>query len=154
MNYMDFLSNFHFRNELWVLILPGAAMAIDFATGIFYALMSKTFKSKKMRSGLTKKVGEISILVFGELCSYGLGIPPAFMDGVAGYILFMETMSILENAKKAGFPLPGFISHALNTIDETLKEEDVTEALRKMKELEKEIDTLKQGKIDRTDDGK
>ena len=34
-----------------------------------------TFKSKKMRSGLTKKVGEIAILVIDEPFSYGMRIP-------------------------------------------------------------------------------
>lgn len=143
MDIIVFLSEFHFRNELWGLILPAGAIAFDFATGIFYALTTKTFKSKKMRSGLTKKVGELSILIFGELCCYGLNIPQTIMDCVSGYILFMETMSILENAKKVGFPLPGFISRVLNTIDETLREEDVSEALKKMAELEKDIDALK-----------
>ena len=143
MDYIAFLSNFHFRNELWGLLLPAGAIAFDFVTGLFYALTTKTFKSKKMRSGLTKKVGELSILIFGELCCYGMNIPQVIMDGLSGYILFMETMSILENAKKVGFPLPGVISHVLNTIDETLKEEDVSEALKKMAKLEKDIEALK-----------
>ena len=143
MDIIVFLSNFKFKNELWVLTLPLVAIVFDFVTGIFYAMMSKTFKSKKMRSGLTKKVGEISILVFGEVCSYALQLPDALMNCIAGYIIFMEAMSILENAKKAGAPLPGFISKALNTVDIALREEDITEALKKMSELEKDVNALK-----------
>ena len=96
-----------------------------------------------MRSGLTKKVGEIAILVIGELFSYGMRIPPFIMAGISAYIIFMEFMSIMENLKKMGVPIPGFISKVLNTVDLALKEEDITEALTRVAELEKEVEKLK-----------
>lgn len=98
---------------------------------------------QKMRSGLTKKVGEIAILVIGELFSYGMRIPPFIMAGISAYIIFMEFMSIMENLKKMGVPIPGFISKVLNTVDLALKEEDITEALTRVAELEKEVEKLK-----------
>ena len=143
MDIVTFLNNFQFRNELWILILPVSLMAIDFITGLLYAWSTNTFKSKKMRSGLTKKVGEIAILVIGELFSYGMRITPIIMDGISAYIIFMEFMSIMENLKKMGVPIPGFIGRVLNTVDLALKEEDITEALKKVAELEKEIEQLK-----------
>lgn len=143
MDIIVFLSNFKFTNELWILILPVSLMGIDFLTGLLYAWSTSTFKSKKMRSGLTKKVGEIAILVIGELFSYGMRIPPVIMAGISAYIIFMEFMSIMENLKKMGVPIPGFISKVLNTVDLALKEEDISEALKKVAELEKEIDALK-----------
>ena len=143
MDIIVFFSNFKFTNELWILILPVSLMGIDFLTGLFYAWSTSTFKSKKMRSGLTKKVGEIAILVIGELFSYGMRIPPAIMAGISAYIIFMEFMSIMENLKKMGVPIPGFISKVLNTVDLALREEDITEALKKVAELEKEIEELK-----------
>ena len=143
MDIIVFLSNFKFTNELWILILPVSLMGIDFLTGLLYAWSTSTFKSKKMRSGLTKKVGEIAILVIGELFSYGMRIPPVIMASISAYIIFMEFMSIMENLKKMGVPIPGFISKVLNTVDIALKEEEVTEALKKMAEIEKEVDALK-----------
>jgi len=143
MDIFVFLSNFKFNNELWILILPVSLMGIDFLTGLLYAWSTSTFKSKKMRSGLTKKVGEIAILVIGELFSYGMRIPPVIMAGISAYIIFMEFMSIMENLKKMGVPIPGFISKVLNTVDLALKEEEVSEALKKMAEIEKEVDALK-----------
>lgn len=137
------LSDFHFRNELWVLIIPVALMAIDFATGLFHAWSTNSFKSKKMRAGLSKKTGEIAILIIGELFSFGMRIPGYIMDGISAYIIFMEFMSVMENCKKMGVPIPGFVSKALNTIDEALKEEDVAEAVKKVAELEKEVEELK-----------
>ena len=142
----DILANFHFRNEFWVLIVPLASMGVDFITGTTYAWASNTFKSKKMRSGLTKKVGELSILVLGELFSYGMSLPPYIMGCISFYIIFMEVMSIMENLKKMGVPIPGFIAKALNTVDDVLKEDDVAEAVKKIAELEKEIELLKGGK--------
>ena len=138
-----FLENFHFRNEILELIIPAIMMAVDFGTGTFGAWMMHTFKSAKMRSGLTKKVGEMSILIVGALLSYAMNLPPQLMAGISLYIIYMELMSICENAKKMGAPLPGFVSKVLDTVDATLKEEDVTEAVKKIKELEKEIEELK-----------
>ena len=143
MDIVTFLNNFQFRNEFWILILPVSLMAIDILTGLLYAWSTETFKSKKMRSGLSKKVGEIAILVIGELFSYGMRIPPVIMAGISAYIIFMEFMSIMENLKKLGVPIPGFIAKILNTVDLALKEEDITEALAKVAELEKEIEKLK-----------
>lgn len=143
MDIVTFLENFQFRNEFWILILPVSLMAIDIITGLLYAWSTETFKSKKMRSGLSKKVGEIAILVIGELFSYGMRIPPVIMAGISAYIIFMEFMSIMENLKKLGVPIPGFIANILNTVDLALKEEDITEALTKVAELEKEIEKLK-----------
>ena len=139
MDIVTFLNNFKFRNELWILILPVSLMAIDFITGLLYAWSTNTFKSKKMRSGLTKKVGEIAILVIGELELTELWA----QNGISAYIIFMEFMSIMENLKKMGVPIPGFIGRVLNTVDLALKEEDITEALKKVAELEKEIEELK-----------
>lgn len=136
------LDGFHFRNETWVLIIPLAMMAIDFFTGTMYAWSTSTFKSKKMRSGLTKKVGEISILVIGELFSYGMRLPAYIMPCVSAYIIFMEVMSVMENLKKMGVPIPGFVSRVLNTVDDVIREEDVTEAVKKVAELEKELKEL------------
>lgn len=143
MDIVVFFENFHFRNEILELIIPAVMMAVDFGTGTFGAWMMHTFKSSKMRSGLTKKVGEMSILVVGALLSYAINLPPQLMAGISLYIIYMELMSICENAKKMGAPLPGFVSKVLDTVDATLKEEDVAEALKKMAEIEKEIDALK-----------
>jgi len=73
-------------------------------------------------------------------------IPPMIMDGISAYILFMEFMSIMENLKKMGVPIPGFISKVLNTVDLALKEEDISEAISKIAELEKEVKELKGGR--------
>ncbi len=145
MELYAFIRAFHFRNEVWVLTIPLAMMAIDFITGTTCAWSKCTFKSSKMRRGLTKKVGEIAILVIGELFSYGLSLPDVIMNGLSAYIIFMELMSVFENLKKMGVRIPGFIAKVLNTVDATLREEDITKTVEKIAELEKEIALLKGG---------
>ena len=117
----QFISQFNFRNELWVLFIPIGLMAIDILTGIVKAWAQNNFKSAIMRAGLAKKAGEFMILVVGELISYGLMLPDTVMNGVSFYIIFMEGMSILENVDELGLPIPGFIKKVINNVDEQLK---------------------------------
>ena len=121
---LQFISQFHFRNELWVLFIPLGLMAIDVLTGIIKAWANNDFQSAIMRAGLAKKAGEIMILVVGELISYGLMLPDAIMNGISFYIIFMEIMSILENADELGIPIPKFVKDVINNVDDTLQHGD------------------------------
>lgn len=122
--FLELVSQFRFRNEIWVLFIPLALMAIDVVTGIVKAWVNKDFKSAVMRTGLGKKAGEIVILVVGELVSYGLLLPAAVMNGVSFYIIFMEAVSVLENVDKLGVPIPKFVKDAINNVDSTLQGTD------------------------------
>ena len=117
----QFVSQFSFRNELWVLFIPLGLMAIDILTGIVKAWAQNDFKSAVMRAGLAKKAEEILILIAGELISFGLMLPDVVMNGVSFYIIFMEGMSILENVDEIGIPVPGFIKKVINNVDDQLK---------------------------------
>lgn len=117
----QFVSQFSFRNELWVLFIPLGLMAIDILTGIVKAWAQNDFKSKIMRAGLAKKAEEILILIAGELITFGLMLPSVIMNGVSFYIIFMEVMSILENVDELGIPVPGFIKKVINNVDDQLK---------------------------------
>ena len=120
----QYVSQFHFRNELWVLFIPLGLMAIDILTGVIKAWAQNDFKSAIMRAGLAKKAEEMLILVAGELISFGLMLPDAVMNGVSFYIIFMEVMSILENVDELGIPVPGFVKKVINNVDEQLKDGD------------------------------
>lgn len=140
---MEMLQNFHFTNELWVLILPLALMVIDFLTGSINAWANNDFKSKKMRSGLNKKVGEIAIIVIGELFSYGLGLPEYIMNLVSGYIIIMELTSVLENLNKMGVPIPKFIADSLSNATNSLAKDDFETLANKISKLEAELENIK-----------
>lgn len=118
------VSQFEFRNELWVLFIPLGLMAIDVLSGVIKAWAHNDFKSAIMRAGLAKKAGEIMILVVGELISYGLMLPDAIMNGISFYIIFMEIMSILENADELGIPIPKFVRDVINNVDDKLQNGD------------------------------
>lgn len=117
----NIVSQFHFRNELWVLFIPLGLMAIDILTGIIKAWAKNDFKSAIMRAGLAKKAEEILILIAGELITFGLVLPDAIMNGVSFYIIFMEGMSILENVDQLGIPIPKFVKDVINNTNEQLQ---------------------------------
>ena len=117
----NIISQFHFRNELWVLFIPLGLMAIDVLSGVIKAWAHNDFQSSIMRSGLAKKAGEIVILVVGELVSFGLLLPEAVMNGISFYIIFMEIMSILENADDLGIPIPKFVKDVINNANDQLQ---------------------------------
>lgn len=121
------VSQFQFRNELWVLFIPLGLMAIDIITGVIKAWAQNDFQSAIMRAGLAKKAGEIMILVVGELISYGLNLPEAVMNGASFYIIFMEVMSILENIDELGVPIPKFVKDVINNVDDQLQHGDKKE---------------------------
>lgn len=117
----SFISQFHFRNELWVLFIPLGLMAIDVLSGVIKAWSKNDFKSAIMRAGLAKKAGEIMILIVGELISFGLMLPDVVMNSVSFYIIFMEVMSVLENANALGIPIPKFVRDAINNANDQLQ---------------------------------
>ena len=85
----NIISQFHFRNELWVLFIPLGLMAIDVLSGVIKA--------------------------------FGLLLPEAVMNGISFYIIFMEIMSILENADALGIPIPKFVKDVINNANDQLQ---------------------------------
>lgn len=142
MNADYILSNINFAGEEWKFAVPVALMAIDFLTGIVHAWATGHLKSYKMREGLMKKFAEISILAVGVLFEYGLGLPSYILSGFSIYIMFMELVSICENLKKMGVPIPSFVEKALGSVDKIQKGELTEE------EIEQLIDSLKKSKKD------
>lgn len=123
-NFTNILDKVKFANEIWVFIIPGVLMAIDILTGSLNAWAKSNFKSFKMREGLVKKCGEITILAIGQLFTIGLVLPTYIMSGVSFYIIFMELISICENLQKMGVPIPKFIKKALDDTEKALEEKE------------------------------
>ena len=118
---LQFVSQFDFRNEWWVLFTPLIIMGVDIITGVVKAWVNKTFEASIMRTGLGKKAGEAAILIVGELLSYALNLPGIVMDAVSFYIIFMEAMSIIENINQLGIPIPKFVRDAINNANDQLQ---------------------------------
>jgi toxin secretion/phage lysis holin len=123
-NIKSFLENVKFVNETWVFMIPGILMAIDILTGSLNAWAKRDFKSYKMRQGLVKKCGEVTILGIGELFTIGMILQTYIMSGVSFYIIFMELISICENLQKMGVPIPKFIKKALSDTEKALEDKE------------------------------
>lgn len=132
------LDRIHFTSSLWVLLLPLALMGLDIITGLVKAWSNEEFKSKKMRTGLSKKIGEIAIIVIGELFQYSLTLPTYIMTCVSLYISFMELMSNVENLNELGVPLPAFITKVLQSVDDSLKNDDLDDVIGTINGIDKE----------------
>ena len=140
--FIDIVMNFRFVNEFWTLVTPLCLMGIDTITDTVNAFAKKQFKSKKMRMGLSKKIGEIAILVIGELFSFSLCLPHYIMSCISFYIIMMEFMSIMENIDKMGVPLPRFISDVINNKDDSISEEQYVDMANKLKKAMDLIEEL------------
>jgi toxin secretion/phage lysis holin len=123
-NFTNILDKVKFANEIWVFIIPGVLMAVDILTGSLNAWAKANFKSFKMREGLVKKCGEITILAIGQLFTVGLVLPTYIMSGISFYIIFMELISICENLQKMGVPIPKFVKKALDDTEKALEEKE------------------------------
>lgn len=107
-----------------LILLPFILMVIDFLTGISHAWSTGHLKSYKMREGLNKKVGEISILLVGFLFTWAINAPKYIMIGITAYIIIMELISISENLDKMGIPLPKPLKNALRNAKNKINKEE------------------------------
>ena len=123
-DFKKVLESVKFVNEIWVFMIPGILMAIDILTGSLNAWAKRDFKSYKMRQGLVKKCGEVTILGMGELFTIGMILPTYIMSGISFYIIFMELISICENLQKMGVPIPKFIKKALSDTEKALEDKE------------------------------
>lgn len=107
------LEEFHYANDLWVVIVPVILMALDVLTGVINAWVKNEIKSSKLREGLAKKFGEMTVIFIGEIFVIAFGLPSVIASGFSIYIVIMELISICENLDKLGVPIPKFIRKAL-----------------------------------------
>jgi toxin secretion/phage lysis holin len=120
----ELLNTFHFTNEIWAVMIPIILMGIDVLTGIVNAWVKGEIKSSKLREGLAKKFGEISVIIIGEIFVLGFGLSNFLTDGIAIYLIIMELISICENLDKLGVPIPQFIKKALAETNEKIQDDD------------------------------
>lgn len=105
-------------------------MIIDYITGMIAAWKSKSLSSKKGAFGIVKKICYLFLvcvgigvdwLIYSGLQSMGvsLGISMFFGVLVTIWLIINELISILENLKKIGVPLPSFLSAIVNRLKHT-----------------------------------
>ena len=116
-----------FTHRYWVILLPLFLMAADIVTGWIQASVNDTWESTKMRKGLFRKSGELSVIVVAYVVYVAISLPvdvPAF---IAVYISIMEILSVCENIDQAGVPMPVWITRKLKKVAQDLNEPEGTE---------------------------
>lgn len=112
-------SDVSFTHKFWGLILPLALIVLDIFTGWLNAWRTGTLDSKKMREGLSKKVGEIVYIAVGILLKYAIGLDPVAIFIIL-YICLMEIVSLAENCDKLGIKMPQFLKDKVNNLNQKL----------------------------------
>lgn len=121
MDFKEVLSLMQSTNNYRVLLVPFALMVFDFITGVSHAWATGHLKSYKMREGLNRKVGEITIIVMGCLFNWAINVPKYVVYGLCLYVIIMELVSICENLEKMGLPIPKFVKHALRNAEDKIQ---------------------------------
>lgn len=121
MNFYEIIDAMQALELNKVFILPCFLILVDFITGSLYAWTSSTFTSSKMRTGLTKKTGELFLLFLGCLLSY-IGFPRYVLTFIIAWISLMELTSFCENLNKLGVDLPSFITSGLEEANKEAQE--------------------------------
>ena len=118
---MTVFEDVKFQDGGWVLWVPIFLMGCDVLTGVIHAWATGHLKSYRMREGLGRKCYEILALLIGWILTYGMSVPAAILIGISLYITAMELVSIAENWKKMGLPLPKWADKALESMNEKIQ---------------------------------
>ena len=113
------LTQLTFNAPYWEIVLPAVWALADIITGFIKAQITNTKNSSKMRNGLYRKAGELLVVFLAWLFCAAIAFPYDLAGWVAAYIVFMETLSILENLKASGVPIPDSIT---NKVDHIVKD--------------------------------
>lgn len=125
---MEELLKLHFTSQIWLVILPLMLMVIDIITGYYNAWEKDEISSQKMRDGIGKKIAEICYIVIGIVFGMAFGIK-AIPYFISIYIIYMELMSVAENCKKLGLPVPAELEKRLNNNVEEIRDDSTEEEL-------------------------
>jgi len=110
---MEELENLKFTHDYWLVLAPCILMVFDILTGYYNSWKNKKTSSKKMRDGIGKKLAELVYILIGMIIASAFGIN-AIKYFISIYIIYMELVSISENCKKLGVPMPEKIAEKLN----------------------------------------
>lgn len=99
---------------LMVLIV---CVVIDYVTGIFTAIYTKTLNSQVGFKGILKKVVILLIVGLGSLLGQALG-QESIRDVVIGFYIANEGISILENAGRMDVPVCSKLTKFLEQLKE------------------------------------
>ncbi len=92
-------------------------MAVDFITGILNGIIYKKLNSKTCYKGIIKKVNILALVAVGHFIDQACNINTA-QNIITFFYLGNEGISIIENAAKAGLPIPQKLIDILEQLKE------------------------------------
>lgn len=93
-----------------------ALMVIDFCTGLLHAFIEQKLNSKTCARGIVKKIFILALVAVAHLIDISLG-KAVCMGVVEFFYISNESMSIIENAGRAGLPVPKKLTEVLEQLN-------------------------------------
>jgi toxin secretion/phage lysis holin len=91
-------------------------VVIDYITGVLASATEGRLSSAIGAKGIAKKVLIFVIVAVAHLVDTSLGEAHVFRDATIFFYLANELLSILENAGRAGLPIPPMITKAVQVL--------------------------------------
>ena len=85
----------------------------DYLSGVYAAWKEQTLSSRIGIEGIARKVFIFAMIAVAHLVDTALGDQHIFRDATIWFYLANELLSIIENAGRAGFPVPEPIQRAV-----------------------------------------
>lgn len=93
-------------------------MVIDFVTGLLAGWAERRLSSRIGRQGIARKILTPIMVSVAHFADVALGTGSVFRDGVAFFYVVNEVLSIVENAGRAGLPIPDNFRKAIEILRE------------------------------------
>lgn len=93
-------------------------MALDYITGLYYAISTKTVSSKVGGKGIGKKLGILIMITLTVVIENNILYTTSLRYAVILFYISNEGISIIENMAKLGVPVPKRIMEILNNLSD------------------------------------
>lgn len=94
-------------------------MVADFVTGFLKAWKTEGFKSRKIRDGVIRVIGELIAIAVGGILDIVMGFNGVIVLAIKWLFIFKEFVSIAENLGAVDVTLPGWIAERLEEIKDS-----------------------------------
>lgn len=93
-----------------------ALMVIDFCTGLLHAFIECKLNSRTCARGIMRKIFILALVAVAHLIDVATG-KAVVMGVVEFFYIANESMSIIENAGRAGLPVPNKLTEVLEKLN-------------------------------------
>ena len=95
-------------------------MAFDILAGAALAIVNRKLSASVAWSGVGKKAVTLIVVALTYTVSnmiVGVDLAAPIGQAVAGFYIYVEVVSVLQNAAQVGIPIPNFLKKALDSIN-------------------------------------